>query len=466
MAIHCNLYYSGLVPATFRVVLLTSLFVVACSKPTAVEQVNTVEAPAAQGADSIVRTIAVLPPGAGSIAVSHDGLKVAAAVPVQAVTLPTDTDSREHWRVNVNGQESALTYRSIGTIIFNGDGTRVAYEAVGEGEEQLVVVDEDEGQVYAGTIGSSQFSPDGKTHGFVVRRPFEAFAVINREKNESFSEVSDLLFRADGSAVYAGCHGDTHDWLARNARRCVIQSGKAAWPKAYSVIRSLTLDPSGKTLAYVAEKKCKDWTLSTDRKRLEAEVLQKAYDTWASECQRLQRPVVVIGDKESAAYDDVKDIALRSGGTASAFTARTQSGWVLVRDGKMSKPYRFALSPSFMGDDQVAYLACSGKGLPGSCDGSSMFVVTGETTGRPYEHIAPDSLRTSAKAVAYVACRFPARGDGFCPKGQQFVVQDDIEGAPFDEVFVDSLRFSEDGMKLFYAARTGREVLWVEQVVE
>jgi len=447
-------------------VAATALVFTACSPASAPPVPTVLSDPPARQARLSVQAVEELPRDYGALVVSSDGKHVAVAVKVPSVTVSPTSAPTGLWRLRLDGKEAAKAYRSIGAIQFNADGTQVAYTAEGEAGEQFVVRNDTESAAYAGAPRSLRFSRDGTTLGFIVSRPFEEFAVIGSARGKTFTELSNLLFRSDGSPVYAACQGKATDELERSARRCVIVSGAAEWKRPYVDIRDLALDPEGKTLTYVAEKPCRSWTLGGNRNTKDEEVA-KAFALWSQECKNTRRPFVVTGQWESAGYVDVSSPTISSGGNETALRIRTQSGWSVIADGKESAYFRFTGPPILLTNKEPAFVACEGTTAKADCSGEKQFVMIGAKKGRTYERIIETSLQAgSDAALAYVACRDAGRGDGACPRGQQFVVQGDTEGAPFEEIFPDTLHFSPDGKQMLYAARTGQTVFRVEQEVE
>ncbi|MCS7306636.1 MAG: hypothetical protein NZ602_16200 [Thermoguttaceae bacterium] len=132
--------------------------------------------------------------GEGTLMFSSDGKHLAYAA-----------RSGDKWFVVVDGQVPKNTYDSIGQMLFNPQGDRLAYVAQTEGRERVVMVnltgsqpEHKEDRLWdAVGDGSLVFSPNGRRFGYIARSGRARFVVVDGRRKPRYDMVGYLTFTPD-----------------------------------------------------------------------------------------------------------------------------------------------------------------------------------------------------------------------------------------------------------------------------
>lgn len=276
-------------------------------------------------------------------------------------------------------------------VVVSPDGKTWAYATrVGESGMAMVIGGET-GEVYGG-VGRPYFSPDGKKVGYVAVDPKTrmAFVVVGKTRGQDFRSISAPQTNA-------------------------IPEGRLGAVLLQRVDSALDWAPDSETVAYIGRS---DEGLH-----------------------------VVIGDKKSQPYKEIREFAWSPGGHTLAFAAVAGDDSFVVVGDRKGEIFDFVENLTFSPDGAtLAYGAREG--------GRAMIVVGGKKepsfhgVGRPV--FSPDG-----KVVAHVVSIANGTGDAIAVNG---VIDPRYEG--FQGILLGELVFSLDGKHLAYKARDN-EAQWI-----
>jgi hypothetical protein len=283
----------------------------------------------------------------------------------------------EGWIVVVDGKEHGPYERCVGLSI-SPEGSRVAFLA-SRGDGWFMVVDGEE--LSGQTLESLSFSPDGKRLGTVARRGEKRFAIIDGVEGKEYDRIDEpgVRFSSDGAhtayvaeldgeklVVVDGVEGPRFKrmgktpltWIpngsrpfysiAKGNRLEALVFGDVEGPTVRSY-RSLVFSPDGSRYAYVAEKDTDRWVVVLDGVEY--------------------GPGGKLEPGSTRAYPKVAKgpPTFSPDGKRAAWVAVVDGGYVVVVDGKESRPYdvvmRSTLDFTPDGEHVVFVAAREGKNM-------------------------------------------------------------------------------------------------------
>jgi hypothetical protein len=286
----------------------------------------------------------------------------------------------EEWFAVVDGEEHGPYERCVG-LALSPEGSRMAFLA-SRGDGWFMVVDGEERP--GNTLESLSFSPDGKRLGTVARRGEKRFAAIDGVEGKEYDRIDEpgVRFSPDGqhTAYVAEVGGEklvvidgvesprfkrlgrtSLTWIPNGSRPFYsISKGSklealvvgAAEGPAVKGYRSLVFSPDGSRYAYIAEKETGGFVVVLDGVEY--------------------GPGGKLEPGSTRAYPKVAKGAptFSADGKRVAWVAVGEKGFVVVVDGKESRPYNVVMRSTVDFTPDGAHVV-----FVASRDGQNMIVV-------------------------------------------------------------------------------------------
>lgn len=337
----------------------------------------------------------------GSVALDPGGRRIAHGALVEG-----------KWRMVVDGKAGAA-FDAVETPLFSPDGAHVAYVARA-GELWHVVVDGVKDGGARGTYQLHGFSGDSARIAFVEMLGGDGFGTLLvsdlalRERTVVSGRVKEVVRSSDGTALAAV--GDREGGQSAMVVSFARPEEKQ-WGPTYDAVYSLTFGPTGRSIAYLAERaggmfavvegreaplSPGDSPVSLPRIRPDGRGLGIVV---VAEGAVLLREFLDGGARAEPPYNEIEWLVYGGTDGSHAYAARKGEKWHLVVNGKEGPPFDRVVTPVFSPDGRfVVYRARQ--------DGKR-FVVVADGEGKtvrqhpPYEQVHSVTFTADGKSIAY-----------------------------------------------------------------
>jgi hypothetical protein len=295
------------------------------------------------------------------------------------------------------GKEDGPRFDGVGSddIVFNTDGSRVAYPALRAGKWAMVVDGVEHGP-WDG-LAEPRFSRDAKHFAFLAEDPAGWRAVVDGVAGPAFETIQPGTLRFSPAGAHVA-------YVARLGP-CAHVVANGVVGDCYERVRSLRVTNSGLPLALVQE---------GPRSRL------------------------ISGAENGVAYDEIGEWIVTEEGGRTAYAARDGDQWRVVVDGLESARCAAVRDLRFGDRGRRVAWVCG--------DGAAVRVVIDRLPGRAFRHVSAPSLAPDGPSFVYA---------GYDERGAWVVTQGGERG-PF--AAVQDLQISKDGSAVAFVARSGGQL--------
>jgi len=245
--------------------------------------------------------------------------------------------------------------------VFSPDYSRFAYRAK-MGKKEFIVIGETKGPEFD-EVRYAVFSPDGSKIAYAAKLNKKWFIVSGDEKSPEYDRVGPPVFSADGSRLA---------YSAESAKKEFIVVDGQKGPEFYAV-SSPTFSPDGKTVAFVTS------DVASQGKKL----ISSLY----------------VGGKKLAEHPTIGDVTFAPDGKVAYVAGDVLENMYMVVGDKKEREFDAVFAPTFSRDGRkVAYLALKKSTLK-----RRLFVVSGDYRGPEYSDMSPPIFTPDGNKVAYIA---------------------------------------------------------------
>jgi hypothetical protein len=321
------------------------------------------------------------------------------------------------------------------TVVFSPDSQRLAYAAQ-QGEQWLVVVDGEPGQLFDG-IGGVIFSPNGRRVAYSAQQQGQWLVVLDNQQGPVFDELKAGSLRFGPNSQRLAYIGQR-----RPSVHAVIDGQVGP---AYEAIAALILSDDGERVGYIGRgEEGQHLVMNGEPGEPFLEVAEFAFgggDHLAAVVRDESGWRVVIDGEEGSAFESVFGLRYGPDGTTIAYVVRDHGRERVVVGSREEPAFDLILPESVTFapvGDRIAYVAVSDE---------DMFVVVDGEPGPQLDRVGRPVFSSSGERLAYSG----ERG------GQGVVV---IDGRVIDDFpWAGNPVFSPDGTRLAFLARQSDRML-------
>jgi Tol biopolymer transport system component len=232
-------------------------------------------------------------------------------------------------------------FDSVGLPIFSPDGKHLAYTAMQQGKQWLVL----DATAKPWPHDDPRFTPDGKALTYATIKNGKVVLMVDaKQSGAEHSGVSPAIFSADGRRMMF--EATIIDFTAAKTPM-VIPQNQGVWNPinvpAGTVVKSFMVVDGKPGAAYDLLTENVDLEMavtpifSPDGKHL-------AYAARKLDAKKNNRWLVVEDEQEGPAFDAVFGLAFSPDGNHLAYVAKRDGKWVAIEDGKAGQPFDSATS--------------------------------------------------------------------------------------------------------------------------